>query len=265
MSRIDLRRPEGRLARFLSDLPEHRRPGIARILVREPALAPRLLDGTSCFSVARIDLDRVAGARQGSDGRFHLTSGQDPICDEGRKSRRHRQGLHWWTDGRRISIQAPPGGDRSGHGARVVSWTVDLEGPLLDPAEIPDNLRCPLDRSFWPGHIGGTSPIARVREQLVRELGGRCAICQQAYPVVVDHDHESGLVRGYLCRWCNTAVEHCVHISGCAFGEYLDDPPAGSLGARHPHHRKRSRVTDDQVAQLLTQPTSVDLRREPPG
>ena len=259
MTRIDLRQPEARLARFLSDLPEHRRPGIARALAREPSLAPRLLRGTSCGSVTPIDLDRVAGARHGSDGRYHLSSGQDPICDRGRKSHRHREDLHWWTDGQRIRLQAPPGSDRGRYEGRVIRWTVDLEGPLLDPAEIPDNLRCPLDRVYWPGYIRGTSPIALVRGRLVRELGDLCTICQQAYPVFVDHDHETGYVRGYLCRWCNSKVELCAHISGCAFGDYLDDPPARNLRIRHPHHRKRSRATDDQVAHLLTRPASVDL------
>lgn len=264
MSQIDLRKPDARLARLLSDLPRHRRRGIARIFVQDPDNAVGLLDGSWCFSVARIDLDRVAGARQGSDGRYHLTPGQGPICDEGRKSRRHQQGLHWWTDGQLIRIQAPPGSDGSGRHARVVTWTVELDGPLLDPAKIPDNLRCPLDRSYWPGYIGGTSPIARVRHQLVRELGALCTICRQAYPVVVDHDHETGFVRGYLCRWCNSKVEFCTHVSGCSFGDYLDDPPASGLQVRHPQHRRRAHATDAQVARLLAEPSWVALPKRPP-
>lgn len=260
MSHIDLRQPEARLARYLSDLPEHRRRGVAQILVREPAMAPRLLDGRSCYSIARIDLDRVAGARQGSDGRYHLTSGQDPICDRGRKSRRHRQETHWWTDGQLIRIQAPPDGDPSGHRERTITWTVDLEGPLLDPAKIPDTLRCPLDRTYWPGYTEGASPIARVRNQLVQELGALCTICRQAYPVVIDHDHETGYVRGYLCRWCNSKVEFCTHTSGCAFSDYLDEPPASRLQIQHPQHRPRPPAAD-QVAQMLADPSSVALAK----
>ena len=33
---------------------------------------------------------------------------------------------------------------------------------------------------------------------------GRCGICGPCWgDLVLDHDHETGLVRGYLCRGCN--------------------------------------------------------------
>lgn len=33
---------------------------------------------------------------------------------------------------------------------------------------------------------------------------GRCAICGQVKSLVLDHDHETGWIRGLLCRRCNT-------------------------------------------------------------
>jgi hypothetical protein len=57
-------------------------------------------------------------------------------------------------------------------------------------------------------------PLAEVRRALVTALGPRCSLCHERYPFAVDHDHATGLVRGYLCRDCNTRVERCVHIRG---------------------------------------------------
>lgn len=54
---------------------------------------------------------------------------------------------------------------------------------------------------------------------LDRWHAGRCAICGRPAggELVDDHDHQTGLVRGYLCRSCNTR-------------EGLDQRPVGILG-----------------------------------
>lgn len=44
-------------------------------------------------------------------------------------------------------------------------------------------------------------------KSLLAQQSGVCAICQTAADAfVVDHDHDSGLVRGLLCHRCNTGL-----------------------------------------------------------
>lgn len=51
-------------------------------------------------------------------------------------------------------------------------------------------------------------------EGMLRAQGGRCATGHQgSEPLVVDHDHETGRVRGLLCSGCN-----------CGIGLLGDDP-----------------------------------------
>jgi len=42
--------------------------------------------------------------------------------------------------------------------------------------------------------------------KILEAQGGLCAICKQSRKLHVDHCHESGVVRGLLCRSCNTAL-----------------------------------------------------------
>lgn len=53
-----------------------------------------------------------------------------------------------------------------------------------------------------------------VFDALVELQEGCCAICGRERPLCVDHDHETGRVRGLLCRICNSAIGK------------LDDDPA---------------------------------------
>jgi len=41
---------------------------------------------------------------------------------------------------------------------------------------------------------------------LVAHHQGHCGICDQVKPLVIDHNHESGRVRGLLCNSCNKAL-----------------------------------------------------------
>ena len=56
-------------------------------------------------------------------------------------------------------------------------------------------------------------------ERLFAEQDGRCAICREAETtkdrtgrvrarLSIDHDHETGRIRGLLCHHCNAALGH---------------------------------------------------------
>jgi hypothetical protein len=43
-------------------------------------------------------------------------------------------------------------------------------------------------------------------DALLTEQDGKCAICQKFTKLGVDHDHDSGAVRGLLCGNCNIGI-----------------------------------------------------------
>lgn len=69
-------------------------------------------------------------------------------------------------------------------------------------------------------------------EQLYEAQGGVCYICQRAKgltkKLAVDHDHETGYVRGLLCGPCNKILGHLRDSQELALRvyTYLDNPPA---------------------------------------
>lgn len=63
-------------------------------------------------------------------------------------------------------------------------------------------------RAYNLKHLFGLSVVAF--QDLVRQQGGTCAGCLAQLPphmrACVDHDHQTGRVRGLLCQGCNIAL-----------------------------------------------------------
>lgn len=61
-------------------------------------------------------------------------------------------------------------------------------------------------------HYGISEPQYQV---LLARTDGKCPICEKKQASVVDHDHKTGVVRGLLCKHCNTSlhvIENPTHL-----------------------------------------------------
>ncbi len=91
----------------------------------------------------------------------------------------------------------------------------------------------PLLAPAWSA-LGRYGMIAGIRRRggaaSPRQQYCRCAICGGGRPgsLVLDHDHETGLVRGWPCHACNT-IEGTGRCSP-RFTIYRERPPAALLG-----------------------------------
>lgn len=197
--------------------------------------------------------------RLGSDGRWHpaVPDVEDPRCLHLRARSRHRASISYWSDGITYRMQPPPGVDRDlgAWTSRELGWAVQLDGPTWGGLvmDVPVVARCPGWVDFWPRPSDGTA-IGRVRAQLMEAFSEACSICGSYLGQFVDHDHRTGLVRGWLCRDCNTRVERCRHPAGeCRFADYLTEPPGAALRLTHPQHRDRlqTRATRARLSRLL--------------
>lgn len=81
------------------------------------------------------------------------------------------------------------------------------QGPRSDPLDgvgVRDARRRHYEREH---KLRARYGIGYAEVKALREAqGGLCAICRQRRAVAVDHDHESGHVRGLLCNGCNRAL-----------------------------------------------------------
>lgn len=104
------------------------------------------------------------------------------------------------------------------------------------------------------------SQVASVREQLLRAQKGVCAICNQKIigsdRAVLDHDHDTGFIRGVLHASCNgiegrmKALGHRSHkgvVSAdyiIGLGKYLEAHRKPRLNAWHPSFKSPQQKRD---------------------
>lgn len=113
-------------------------------------------------------------------------------------------------------------------------------------------------------------PEMRARAVLGGWQAGRCAICGGAGAGVTDHDHATGLVRGYLCHRCNI-LEGL--RPGAPFDQYRERHPTAILGLtiryRDPftgehaaplRERRADRWKDNAAAGLSKKPSGQPAR-----
>lgn len=46
------------------------------------------------------------------------------------------------------------------------------------------------------------------RDYMIKVAGGKCEICLREIKLVVDHDHDTGAIRGMICSTCNRGLGH---------------------------------------------------------
>lgn len=105
----------------------------------------------------------------------------------------------------------------------------------VDLSAVPVEVRCERAATRWPPFIGpGGGRPASLRLVLVESLGPLCSICKVDWGRHIDHEHTTGLVRGWLCGSCNTVEGLCLHDGdACPFSAYRASPPAAGLGLRY--------------------------------
>lgn len=133
-------------------------------------------------------------------------------------------------------------------------WPVPEHPAPRDPAdywasgEVSDGTLARLRQALKDPDVAGLAVIEEWQ-------AGRCGVCASEGELVTDHDHTTGLVRGMLCRSCNTA-EAFRHAG--PYRRYRERPPAAILGVKA---RYWDPITGEYAQPA---PHAVDAREENP-
>ncbi|MFJ4473134.1 endonuclease domain-containing protein [Streptomyces sp. NPDC089424] len=230
----------------LDELPPYRRAKLLWLWAHQglPYVEQRVIDAAArpCrLPCAPPGPPGSALAVPGSDGRLHLACAEHLLCGD-------EQSAGGWAHAQYCSWVEDENGPREWRGSReestpawgsaVTTWTVRPVGPGIDPGLVPRRERCAAGRyevlHRWPPPPARTASVRRMRAALVDALGPDCHLCGLYPGAMVDHDHETGLVRGLLCALCNRTLEECPHVADCPRADYQNTPPAAALGLIYP-------------------------------
>ncbi len=112
------------------------------------------------------------------------------------------------------------------------------------------------------------SDIKQIRELLAENQGNVCPICEREFTEKIaknlDHCHESGKIRGVLCRACNSSIEGAfrskwvrsglskdVDFRQILFNLYLYLDPDSHYGMLHPTHSQKPKKLQKRSYQEL--------------
>lgn len=94
-------------------------------------------------------------------------------------------------------------------------------------------------------------------EKILREQGDRCACCRTAEPGKtgwhVDHDHQTGLIRGILCSNCNTGIG--------MLGDSLVGVERAALYLREHHNRDGHKIATQPPARVFKPKLSAVMQQ----
>ncbi|QTI42331.1 hypothetical protein JYK04_00088 [Streptomyces nojiriensis] len=178
----------------------------------------------------------------GNDGRYHLVRGGHMLCaaaptTDGWEHHGYCSWIDRGTGPEDFSDRGTVLEEGAWHSLHHV-WNVRTLGPEQAPAEVEPRQRCEggdyTAAASWPPSPARTRSIRLLREALVAALGPDCQVCGLYPGAMVDHDHETGYVRGLLCRFCNRTLEECPHVTDCPNADYMGNPPAAALALVYP-------------------------------